>query len=238
LIDFLTNHIFLFVSRLRIKVLSSACSLGHESSLQQVVTLFNQWLASPETRPSPDIRDVVYYYGLQQVNTEAAWDQMWKLYLDETDAQEKVKLMNGLAAVQVPWLLQRYINWAWDESNVRRQDYFTLLGYISTNPVGQSLVWDYVRENWEKLVERFGINERTLGRLIPTITARFSTETKLEEMQQFFAKYPEAGAGTTARQQALEAVKANIKWLTVNKIQVGEWLSNYVQQSSVTNRIQ
>ncbi|XP_050744759.1 glutamyl aminopeptidase isoform X1 [Drosophila biarmipes] len=229
-----TNHL---ENRLRIKVLGSACSLGHESSLQQAVTLFNQWLASPESRPSPDIRDVVYYYGLQQVNTEDAWDKMWKLYLEETDAQEKVKLMNGLAAVQVPWILQRYINWAWDESNVRRQDYFTLLGYISTNPVGQSLVWDYVRENWEKLVERFGINERTLGRLIPTITARFSTETKLEEMQQFFTKYPEAGAGTTARQQALEAVKANIKWLTVNKAQVGEWLANYVQQSTVTNRI-
>ncbi|XP_026835049.1 glutamyl aminopeptidase isoform X1 [Drosophila erecta] len=225
-------------NRLRIKVLSSASSLGHESSLQQSVTLFNQWLANPESRPSPDIRDVVYYYGMQQVNTEAAWDQVWKLYLEESDAQEKLKLMNCLTAVQVPWLLQRYINWAWDESNVRRQDYFTLLGYISTNPVGQSLVWDYVRENWEKLVEHFGINERTLGRLIPTITARFSTETKLEEMQQFFAKYPEAGAGTAARQQALEAVKANIKWLAVNKAQVGEWLANYVQQSTVTNRIQ
>ncbi|XP_044317726.1 glutamyl aminopeptidase isoform X2 [Drosophila rhopaloa] len=230
-----TDHL---ENRLRIKVLSSACSLGHESSLQQAVTLFNQWLASPEIRPSPDIRDVVYYYGLQQVNTEAAWDQVWKLYLNETDAQEKLKLMNCLAAVQVPWLLQRYINWAWDESNVRRQDYFTLLGYISTNPVGQSLVWDYVRQNWEQLVERFGINERTLGRLIPTITARFSTQTKLEEMQQFFTKYPEAGAGTAARQQALETVKANIKWLTVNKAQVGEWLASYVQQSTVTNRIQ
>ncbi|XP_017084588.2 glutamyl aminopeptidase isoform X2 [Drosophila eugracilis] len=230
-----TDHL---ENRLRIKVLSSACSLGHESSLQQAVTLFNQWLASPETRPNPDIRDVVYYYGLQKVNTENAWDQVWKLYLEESDAQEKAKLMQTLCAVQVPWILQRYINWAWDETKVRRQDYFTLLGYISTNPVGQSLVWDYVRENWEKLVERFGINERTLGRLIPTITARFSTETKLEEMQQFFAKYPDAGAGTTARQQALETVKANIKWLAVNQAQVGEWLANYAQQSSVTNRIQ
>ncbi|XP_017104425.2 glutamyl aminopeptidase isoform X1 [Drosophila bipectinata] len=230
-----TDHL---ENRLRIKVLSSACSLGHESSLQQATTLFNQWLASPETRPSPDVRDVVYYYGMQQVNTEAVWDQLWKLYLEETDAQEKLKLMSALCATQVPWLLRRYINWAWDESNVRRQDYFTLLGYISQNPVGQSLVWDYVRENWEQLVERFGINERTLGRLIPTITARFSTQTKLEEMEQFFAKYPEAGAGTAARQQALETVKANIKWLTLNKESVGTWLANYVDQSAVTNRIQ
>ncbi|XP_033233199.1 glutamyl aminopeptidase isoform X2 [Drosophila pseudoobscura] len=229
-----TDHL---ENRLRIKVLSSACGVGHESSLQQAVTLFNQWLATPETRPSPDIRDVVYYYGLQQVNTEAAWDQVWKLYLAETDAQEKLRLMNALAAVKVPWLLQRYINLASDESNVRRQDYFTLLGYISVNPVGQSLVWDYVRENWEQLVDRFGINERTLGRLIPTITARFYTQTKLEEMQHFFEKYPEAGAGTVARQQALETVKANIKWLALNKDQLGEWLANYAEQSTVTNSI-
>ncbi|KAH8273103.1 hypothetical protein KR018_001059 [Drosophila ironensis] len=230
-----TDHL---ENRLRIKVLSTACSLGHQSSLEQATTLFNQWLASPATRPSPDIRDVVYYYGLQQVNTEAAWDQVWQLYLNEDDAQEKLKLLNAVCSVQVPWILRRLINWAWDETLVRRQDYFTLLGYISTNPVGQNLVWDYVRENWEQLVERFGINERTLGRLIPTITARFSTQTKLEEMEQFFAKYPEAGAGTAARQQALEAVKANIKWLTVNKDAVGAWLSAYAQQSTVTNRIQ
>lgn len=218
-------------------MLSAACGVGYESALEQAATLFNQWLASPDTRPNPDVRDVVYYFGLQQVNTESAWDQVWQLYLTEPDAQEKLKLMNALAAIKVPWLLQRYINLAWDENNVRRQDYFTLLGYISTNPVGQSLVWDYVRENWDKLVERYGINERTLGRLIPTITARFATQTKLEEMQQFFAKNPEAGAGTAARQQALETVKANIKWLELNQEQVSKWLANFAEQSAVTNRI-
>ncbi|XP_030079658.1 glutamyl aminopeptidase isoform X2 [Drosophila hydei] len=224
-------------NKLRIKVLSAACGVGHESSLEQAATLFKQWLATPDTRPNPDVRDVVYYFGLQEVNTEAAWDQVWQLYLTEPDAQEKLKLMNALAAIKVPWLLQRYINLAWDEKNVRRQDYFTLMGYISANPVGQSLVWDYVRENWQELVERYGINERNLGRLIPTITARFATQTKLEEMQQFFAKYPDAGAGTSARQQALETVKANIKWLELNQAQVGKWLANYVQQAAVSNRI-
>ncbi|XP_032593665.1 glutamyl aminopeptidase isoform X2 [Drosophila grimshawi] len=229
-----TDHL---ENSLRIKVLNSACSVGHESSLKQAATLFNQWLANPSTRPSADVRDVVYYYGMQEVNTEAAWDSVWQWYLGETDAQEKLKLMNALAAVKVPWLLQRCINLAWDEKNVRRQDYFSLLGQISANPVGQSLVWDYVRENWQQLVDRFGINERTLGRLIPTITARFATQTKLEEMQQFFEKYPEAGAGTAARKQALETVKANIKWLELNQDEVGKWLANYVQQSTATNRI-
>ena len=114
---------------------------------------------------------------------------------------------------------------AWNESYVRGQDYFTCLRYISNNRIGQSLVWDYVRENWPRLVERFGINERYLGRLIPSNTASFVTQTKLEEMEAFFAKYPEAGAGTAARKKALESVNFNIKWLQKKKEQIAKWLA-------------
>lgn len=117
-----------------------------------------------------------------------------------------------------------YINLAWNESYVRGQDYFTCLQYIAQNRVGQPLVWDYVRENWPRLVNRFGINERYLGRMIPSITYRFSTQTKLDEMEAFFAKHAEAGAGTAARKEALENVKNNIKWVEQNLKPVGEWL--------------
>lgn len=114
---------------------------------------------------------------------------------------------------------------AWNESYVRGQDYFSCLQYIAQNRIGQPLVWDYVRENWPRLVERFGINERYLGRMIPSITSRFASQTKLDEMEAFFAKYPEAGAGTAARKEALENVKNNKKWLDQNLNSVAEWLS-------------
>lgn len=120
--------------------------------------------------------------------------------------------------------LPSYVQLAWDDSYVRGQDYFTCLQYIAANPIGESIVWDYVRENWLNLVERFGLNERYLGSMIPSITSRFSTQTKLEEMQYFFAKYPEAGAGTAARVRALETVKNNIAWLDNNLDLVRQWL--------------
>ena len=90
--------------------------------------------------------------------------------------------------------------------------------------MGEPIVWDYVREHWPILVERFGINERYMGNMIPSITSRFSTQTKLEEMQYFFAKYPNAGAGTAARVRALENVKNNIAWLENNLAVVRDWL--------------
>ncbi|XP_026476459.1 glutamyl aminopeptidase-like [Ctenocephalides felis] len=75
------------------------------------------------------------------------------------------------------------------------------------------------------MIDRFGLGERNLGRLIPSVTDRFTTEDRLKEMIDFFAKFPEAGAGAAARKQALETVSNNIKWLKVNKDIVAKWLN-------------
>ncbi|XP_017474764.1 PREDICTED: glutamyl aminopeptidase-like [Rhagoletis zephyria] len=211
---------------LRVTILSAACSLGVEECLTEAATRFNAWLGTPDVRPHPDIRQTVYYYGAYAAN-EQSWNKMWELFVNESDASEKSKLMYGLSAVQVPWILSNYINLAWDENNVRSQDYFTCLQYIAANPVGEPIVWDYVREHWPDLVNRFGLNERYLGNMIPSITSRFDKQTKLEEMEQFFAKYPEAGAGAAARVRALETVKNNIAWLANNKENVGAWLTEH-----------
>ncbi|XP_075149879.1 glutamyl aminopeptidase-like isoform X1 [Haematobia irritans] len=219
---------------LRVTILNAACGYGEPEALEEAGQRFTAWLANPSDRPNPDIRSTVYYYGMQSVGNENIWNQVWELFLAETDAQEKLKLMESLAAINEPWILQRFINLAWNENNVRGQDYFTCLQYIAQNRIGQPLVWDYVRENWPRLVERFGINERYLGRMIPSITSRFASQTKLDEMESFFAKYPEAGAGTAARKEALENVKNNKKWLEQNMEAVGKWLAEQKENDAET----
>lgn len=117
-----------------------------------------------------------------------------------------------------------FITLAWDEKNVRRQDYFSCMASIAANKVGEPLVWDYVRTHWPEMVSRFGLNERYLGSMIPSITRQFATEIRLKEMKEFFAKYPDAGAGARARITAVETVQKNIKWLNSNLKPLSEWL--------------
>lgn len=212
-------------SHFRTTILSLACSFGHPQALSNVTTMFQKWLENPSNKPHPDLRASVYYFGMQSIGNEQIWNQVWDIFVKEQDAQEKVKLMSALSAIQVPWILNRYLLYCYDEKNVRGQDYFQCVQQIASNRIGENIVWDYVRMKWPELVERFGINERYLGRLIPSITSRFSTETKLQEMKDFFAKYPEAGAGETARKQALEKVSNNIKWLANNKDGIEKWLN-------------
>jgi len=43
-------------------------------------------------------------------------------------------------------------------------------------------------------------------------------------MENFFEKYPDAGAGESPRSQSIEQVKNNIEWLEVNKEEIHTWL--------------
>uniref|UniRef100_T1GD19 ERAP1-like C-terminal domain-containing protein n=1 Tax=Megaselia scalaris TaxID=36166 RepID=T1GD19_MEGSC len=170
-------------------IMNAACSLGHTGCLEVASQKFNDFIANPSIRGSPDLRETIYYYGMATSGTEKSWNIMWEIYKNEVDAQEKIKLMKGLSGISEPWILQKFIDLAWDESNVRGQDYVACLSNIANNPNGRPLVWDHVRNNWDILLSRFGLNSRVLGRLIPSITSSFSTQIKMEEMDAFFDNF-------------------------------------------------
>ncbi|XP_032666261.1 glutamyl aminopeptidase isoform X1 [Odontomachus brunneus] len=218
--------------RLRPTVLELACTVGHTECLDEVGEIFKKWISdSNDTRPHPDIRQLIYYYGMYHVGDEAKWNVMFQRFVDETDSSEKLKLMIGLAGIRSSWILSKFITTATDENYVRAQDFFRCLTTISKNPVGTPLVWDWVRANWQFLVDRYTLNDRYLGQLIPGITKSFTTETKLNEMNAFFEKYPEAGAGAASRAKALETVSNNIKWLARNKDKLGDWLNEHTHSN-------
>jgi len=213
---------------LRPTVVGLACHVGVPECISEVVAIFKKWIANPSSvaKPHPDLRSIVYSYGMRLAGGEKEWNTMWKLYQEESDAQEKMKLLQGLAMSSEPWILERYIQFAKDESNVRSQDFITVMAYISMNPIGVPIVWDFVRGEWQYLVGRFTLNDRYLGRLIPIITETFTSELKLKEMETFFKEYPDAGAGKAARNQAVAHVQKNIKWLSQHKKTLEDWLGS------------
>uniref|UniRef100_A0A2A4JGY4 Aminopeptidase n=1 Tax=Heliothis virescens TaxID=7102 RepID=A0A2A4JGY4_HELVI len=214
-------------SLLRTTILSLAAHYQLPEAEETVKSLFQVWLNKDgnfQSEPiQQDLRELVYYYGMRSASM-ADWDSLWKIYQKEEDVQEKLKLRKALAAPRDTTILRKFLLMAWDENNIRSQDYLTVVIQISSNPSGTALVWDDVRSRWPQLVERFTLNSRYLGNVIPSITATFSTELKLEEMEAFFAQYPDAGAGAGARARALENVRNNIRWNEFHLKQVAAWI--------------
>lgn len=81
-----------------------------------------------------------------------------------------------------------------DEKNIRSQDYFTVIMMVANNHLGLPVAWKYLRDNWDYLIKRFGLNHRTFGRIIPAVCGKFTTEEKLKEVSEWratpwFVKY-------------------------------------------------
>ncbi|KAM6912940.1 glutamyl aminopeptidase [Xenentodon cancila] len=213
---------------LRETVLGIACQMRDENALNEASRLFDQWIDGTISSVPVNLRLLVYRYGMKNSGTEEKWNVMFQRYIDTTLAQEKDKLLYGLASVENVDLLFRLLEATKNETLVRSQDLFTVVRYVSYNPVGQSMAWDWATLNWDYLVSRYTIDDRYLGRLLTQITRTYNTELQLWKMEHFFSLTVDAGAGEMPRKQALETVRNNIGWIRRNKDEINTWLQNNV----------
>ncbi|XP_075705846.1 glutamyl aminopeptidase [Rhinoderma darwinii] len=208
---------------LRSSVLALACRVGDPDALNNASIIFNNWKAG--TGIPVNLRQLVYRYGMKQSGDEESWNFMFKKYLETPLAQEKEKLLQGLASANSITLLDRYLKSIYETNLIKSQDALNVIYYISAySNYGKQMSWDWVRINWDYLVKRYTINDRNLGRIITRITTTYNTPAQLWQMENFFETYPNAGAGVTPRKQALETVRNNIEWVTANKNGIKAWL--------------
>merc|ERR1712002_331120 len=213
---------------LRETVLSIACQMGDKEALTESSRIFDQWIDGNISSVAVNLRLLVYQYGMKNSGTEAKWGIMFQRCKDTSLAQEKDKLLYGLASVENVDLLYKLLEATKDENVVRSQDLFTVVRYVSLNPLGQSMAWDWTTLNWDYLVNRYTINDRNLGRLLSQITTTYNTELQLWKMENFFSLTPDAGAGEMPKQQALETVRNNIEWIKRNEDEIRGWLHSNV----------
>lgn len=212
---------------LRSSVLGFACKVGDREALNNASFLFEQWLNGTVSLPV-NLRLLVYRYGMQNSGNEISWNYTLEQYQKTSLAQEKEKLLYGLASVKNVTLLSRYLDLLKDTNLIKTQDVFTVIRYISYNSYGKNMAWNWIQLNWDYLVNRFTLNNRNLGRIV-TIAEPFNTELQLWQMESFFAKYPQAGAGEKPREQVLETVKNNIEWLKQHRNTIREWFLNLLE---------
>jgi hypothetical protein len=65
--------------------------------ISQTLFLHCSWRESGATI-EPNFRQLVYSYGMSKAGNSETWNWMLDLYKNETNAQEKTKLMKGLVS--------------------------------------------------------------------------------------------------------------------------------------------
>jgi aminopeptidase N len=158
-----------------------------------------------------DIRDAVYRVGIED-GGDAEWQFLYQRYHSTLDAAEARRTLRALARSLNVTQLSVLLDMSSIPSEVKQQDQTRTIIYVSANPVGQAVAWEWVKTNWNLLYKRFGSQSFALGELVSRVVGQLQTQAALDEARAFFADKP-LGSAALALKQAFEAVTVNIFWL-------------------------
>ncbi|KAI4901681.1 hypothetical protein NFI96_029218 [Prochilodus magdalenae] len=207
---------------LRSALLETACSLGRPNCTNQAMSLFDQWITSNTTKHIPgDLLKAVLSVGAQ---TEKGWGDLFDTYKHSIYDSEKRKTLEALASTQdvrkIVWILKAGL----DGSEIQTPELPLVISTVCRHSAGYLHAWDFVKENWDKLTQKFPIGSFALQSIIMSTTSQFSTKMHLDEVERFFGSLKERGSQMRIVQEATETIKLNMRWMDRNLATLGKWL--------------
>nr|XP_004544542.1 endoplasmic reticulum aminopeptidase 2 [Maylandia zebra] len=213
--------------RLRTEVLSLACHLDDPPCVKRARQYFSDWLQSNGTLNLPtDVAETVYSVGAQDDHGWASLLHTYKISLSEA---QKHKILYALASSKDTSKLEGLLELGLEGKVIRSQDLSTLILMVARNPKGHYLAWDFVKKNWDTLVQKFQLGSFCIRNIIIGTTSQFSSPEELTEVQSFFESIKEQASQLRATQIALDNVLKNVRWVQRNLETLRKWLNEQMQ---------
>lgn len=180
-------------------------TIGEDAECRKkAASLFESWKkdkTSIDGNLLPATVGVLAYNG-----DKARYDEFFNLYKTAATPQEEQRFLGALTAFRDKDLLNRSIELMMSE-HVRTQDAPSIFGALLRNEVSGEAAWDYMRENWEKMVTAFP--ESGVVRMIGGAEA-LDTPELAAEVKDFFTKN-QVKQGDMATAQMLEQLGINVR---------------------------
>ncbi|NWH74544.1 ERAP1 aminopeptidase, partial [Piaya cayana] len=209
---------------LRHMLLLFACLHRYQPCVDKAKGYFMQWQKSNRTLRLPtDVRTAVYAVGAQ---TSDGWDFLLRAYslhafsLDREDI--KLALSLGRSEDKLWWLMDQSLH----GDTIKTQDLPLIIVSVAKTPHGHRLAWMFLKENWEKLVEKFELGSNALASIVTGVTSQYSTRSQLAQVKEFFSSLEEKSVQLRCVHQAIETIKDNIEWMDGNFEKIKMWLQN------------
>jgi len=214
---------------LRQRILKAALGAGHKEALSKAGAMFRKLMEDGEHVPA-NLQELVYSVGIK-TGGEAEWEWCYNQYKTTNIPSDKGQLIQALGDTKDIFILQRYLDMALNTSLVRSQDFHSVMRSVASNPAGTLLAWRHLQRHWDLIFNKFHSGSFTMGHIIKSVTAQFSTQFDLDQVRLFF-KDRDVGAGELALRQSLEQIQINIEFRKRFQSQIILWLDKEMSDVS------
>uniref|UniRef100_A0A8C4I597 Aminopeptidase n=1 Tax=Dicentrarchus labrax TaxID=13489 RepID=A0A8C4I597_DICLA len=173
-----------------------------------------------------DVAETVYSVGAQD---DHGWASLLHTYNISLSAAQKNKILFALTCSRDANKLQRLLELGLEGKVIRSQDLSSLILMVARNPQGHHLAWNFVKKNWDTLVEKFQLGSFCIRNIIIGTTGQFSSPEELADVQLFFESIKEQASQLRATQVALDNMQKNLRWFQRNLETLRNWLNKQMQ---------
>ncbi|XP_061117725.1 leucyl-cystinyl aminopeptidase [Conger conger] len=207
--------------KLRSTLLELACRYHRENCTNKAKQIFDSWASNGTERIPGDLRRVVYAVGAE---TLSGWITLRRAYALSNVEAEKRKLLRGLASSPDVRLIVGLLKDGLEGSLIQTQELPLIIDTICQSFPGHLYAWDFVKENWAVLIQKFPLGSYSLERIITATTSQFSSRVHLLEVQTFFGSLGEKGSQLRSSREAAETIKLNVQWIERNRATLWDYL--------------
>uniref|UniRef100_A0A672I6S8 Aminopeptidase n=1 Tax=Salarias fasciatus TaxID=181472 RepID=A0A672I6S8_SALFA len=213
--------------RLRSEVLSLACHLDDPRCVERARQHFRDWLQSNKTLNLPtDVATTVYSVGARE---DDGWASLLDTYKTSLSEAQKDNILFALTCSRDTNKLQRLLELGLEGDVIRSQDLSHVVMFVARNPQGHHLAWDFVKKNWDHLVQKFQLGSPCIRNILISTTGQFSSPKELTEVKLFFESIKEQASQLRATQIALDNLKKNVRWVQRNLGVLRSFLSDQMK---------
>ncbi len=200
----------------RATVLGALGRVGHDPEvLATARALAHRYLADP-LAIDPSIADTVVSLAALD-GDEALYDDFLAASKTAKSPEEYYRFLYALARFSDPKLLTRTLEYALT-SNVRGQDFASLLGTVMNNSAGTVLEWDFARKHWTEISNKPPGNG---GAKVLNFASIFCDGKRAQQVKDFFAQQK---ADPSAIERTVEDIGSCSDVRSIQEPNAAEWL--------------
>ncbi|CAI2169026.1 4397_t:CDS:10 [Funneliformis geosporum] len=208
---------------LRTLIIKMAGNANDPETVKEAFRRFNLFTKqNDESALHPNIRGVVFEIVLSQGGGVEDFEAILKAYREAKTADQKTESLKGLGFAQSDDLIQRALKFAICEE-VKNQDVIFALSSLQFNHNSRRLLWNFVKDNWDVIIEKYSASRVLFGQIIKLSTQLLTSEDDIADIEKFFSN-KDCKKFERPLQQSIENIRVNAAWLKRDSKDVEDWL--------------
>jgi len=197
-------------------VITALGKLGDKDILNEARKRFNKFLKNKNSLAA-DLQEPVFVLVAWQGN-EKTYNKLLSLYKKSTLQEEKVRFLMAMCNFKQKNLLLKTLALSLTPE-VRSQNIRVPIMGVSANIYGNEILWPWLKNNWKKLVRRFGVGNPLANRIVASIGGVIDDKQE-KDVRKFFKRMPLPGTERVI-EQTLERVRIRSNFLRRIKVEFG-----------------